>query len=104
MNKKNYLILSGGTGGHVIPAVRFGNFVIDKGYNCYLFVDARGYKYTSLFKGKVVIINSSHFSVNFFGKIRSIFLMLFGFLQSSKHILKIKPKACISFFELFWVL
>ena len=97
MNKKNYLILYGGTGGHVIPAVRFGNFVIDKGYNCYLFVDARGYKYTSLFKGKVVIINSSHFSVNFFGKIRSIFLMLFGFLQSSKHILKIKPKACISF-------
>ena len=34
MSKYNYLILSGGTGGHVIPAVNFGNFIIEKGYDC----------------------------------------------------------------------
>ena len=50
MNKKNYLILSGGTGGHVIPAVNLGNYIIEKGYDCYLFVDERGMKYTNSFK------------------------------------------------------
>ena len=42
MRKNNYLILSGGTGGHVIPAVNFGNFIIEKGYKCYLLIDERG--------------------------------------------------------------
>ena len=46
MRKKNYLILSGGTGGHVIPAVNFGNFIIEKGHDCSLLVDERGKKYT----------------------------------------------------------
>jgi UDP-N-acetylglucosamine:LPS N-acetylglucosamine transferase len=30
MNKK-ILICTGGTGGHVIPAINFGNFLINKG-------------------------------------------------------------------------
>ena len=33
MNKKNCLILSGGTGGHVIPAISCGNFFIEKGFS-----------------------------------------------------------------------
>ena len=64
MNKKNYLIISGGTGGHVIPAVNFGNFIIENGYDCFLLVDQRGKKYTNKFKGKIKIINSSNFSNN----------------------------------------
>ena len=32
--KSDYLVLfSGGTGGHVIPAVNYGNFLIDCNYN-----------------------------------------------------------------------
>ena len=65
MIKKNYIILSGGTGGHVIPAVNFGNFIIEKGHDCSLLVDERGKKYADSFKGRVRIINSSHFSHNF---------------------------------------
>ena len=53
MNKNYILILTGGTGGHVIPAVNFGNFLIEKGYNCYLIVDTRGEKFANSFKGQI---------------------------------------------------
>ena len=97
MNKKNYLILSGGTGGHVIPAVNLGNYIIEKGYDCYLFVDERGMKYTNSFKGQIRVISSSHFTHSFIGKIQSIILILKGFFQSWKYLIKIRPCLCISF-------
>ena len=97
MNKKNYLILSGGTGGHVIPAVNFGNFIIEKGHDCSLLVDERGKKYTESFKGRVRIINSSHFSHNFLGKVQATFSLIKGFFQSCKFLKNIRPYSCISF-------
>jgi len=97
MNKKNYLILSGGTGGHVIPAVNFGNFIIEKGYDCCLFVDERGIKYTKGFNGQIIIISSSHLSLNLLGKIQAIFSLINGFFQSCKYLFKIRPSLCISF-------
>ena len=39
MNNNRYIILTGGTGGHVIPAINFGNYIIDK----YRISDERGY-------------------------------------------------------------
>ena len=41
---KNILICTGGTGGHVLPAINFGNYLISKGYNCSLILDDRGKK------------------------------------------------------------
>ena len=74
--RKNYIALfSGGTGGHVIPAVNFGNYLIECGYNCSLFLDNRGLRYASKFKGRIVNINSGHFSGNLLYKLGSIFLL-----------------------------
>ena len=97
MNKKNYLILSGGTGGHVIPAVNLGNFIIEQGYDCCLFVDERGKKYTNSFKGQIRVISSSHLSNNSPGKIISIISLLKGFFQSIIYLIKNRPYFCISF-------
>ena len=44
---RNILIITGGTGGHVIPAVNFGNYLIDNGYECIIFLDERGIKYSN---------------------------------------------------------
>ena len=96
MNNK-ILILSGGTGGHVIPSINFGNFLIKEGYECSLILDERGLKYSNIFKGKIYIINSSHFSGNIFFKIKSIIKLLIGLVQSLILIVKIKPSKCISF-------
>ena len=75
--KNNYFVLfSGGTGGHVIPAVNLGNYLIDQGCNCALFIDKRGLQYTSKFKGTLIKIRSAHFSGNILYKFKSIFFFI----------------------------
>ena len=96
MNNK-ILILSGGTGGHVIPSINFGNFLIENGYECSLILDERGQKYSEIFNGKVKIIKSAHFSGNYFFKIKSIINLLIGLVQSLILIINIKPNKCLSF-------
>jgi len=93
----NILICTGGTGGHVIPAVNFGNYLIIKGYKCSLMLDKRGIKYANNFKGSIISIQSSHLSGNFYFKIKSMLILFIGLIQSIYHIVKIIPRHCISF-------
>ena len=97
MKKNNIALFSGGTGGHVIPAVNFGNYLIDSGYRCSLFLDKRGLKFVKKFKGKIIIINSGHFSGNFFFIFKALINLLFGFIQSFFYLLSIRPIKCIAF-------
>ena len=97
MKKTSFVIISGGTGGHVIPAVNFGNYIIKKGHNCYLFLDNRGEKYASNFKGKIIIINSAHLSYNFFRKLKSLCILLYGLLQATFYLVNIRPSKCLAF-------
>ncbi len=98
MKKDNsILICTGGTGGHVIPAVDFGNYLIFKGYRCSLMLDKRGIKYAKNFKGNIISIQSSHLAGNFFFKIKSTFSLFIGLIQSIYYIVKIIPRHCISF-------
>ena len=94
MNKK-ILLCSGGTGGHVIPAVILGNYLIKNGYECILILDKRGKKYSSSFKGKIYIIKSSHLAGNFFYKIKSIVSLMMGFVQSLMILLRFNSKTVI---------
>ena len=56
MSNKKIAIFTGGTGGHVIPSINFGNYLINLGYNCVIFLDSRGLKYASEFQGNIIII------------------------------------------------
>ena len=96
MNKK-ILICSGGTGGHVIPAINFGNFLINKGFECCLILDQRGNQFSKNFNGRIFIIRSSHLSGNIFYKFNSLINLLIGLIQSLFFLNKIKPKTCIAF-------
>jgi UDP-N-acetylglucosamine--N-acetylmuramyl-(pentapeptide) pyrophosphoryl-undecaprenol N-acetylglucosamine transferase len=93
----NILICTGGTGGHVIPAVNFGNYLILQGYRCSLMLDKRGIKYANNFKGNIISIQSSHLSGSFYFKFKSTFSLFIGFIQSIFYIVKIIPRHCISF-------
>lgn len=97
MKNISVVLFSGGTGGHVIPAVNFGNYLINHGYKCLLFLDKRGMKYASKFKGKVIKINSSHFSGNIFFITKSILFLLYGLIQSIYYLFLIRPSHCIAF-------
>ena len=90
MKKHTIVLISGGTGGHVIPAVNLGNYIVESGYNCYLFTDHRGKKYASNFNGKTIIINSSHLNKNFFGKLKSLYFLFFGLLQATFYLINIR--------------
>ena len=96
MNKK-ILICTGGTGGHVIPAVNFGNFLINKGFECCLILDQRGNKFSKNFNGKIFIIRSSHLSGNIFFRFNSLINLLIGLVQSLFFLNKIKPNTCVAF-------
>ena len=43
--KENFLLITGGTGGHVIPAKNFAIYLSNKNINCTIITDKRGYKY-----------------------------------------------------------
>ena len=93
----SFVIFTGGTGGHVLPAVSFGNYLIKNGFKCVLITDIRGRKYAKLFKGEIKVINASHLSGNYNFKILALVKLLIGFFESLFLILTIKPRFTISF-------
>jgi len=97
MKRNSIAIFSGGTGGHVIPAMNYGNYLFSQGYKPVLFLDKRGIKYAKEFKGKIIKINSAHFSGNYLFIFNSFFCLLFGAFQSLYHLILIRPKISIGF-------
>ncbi len=95
--KKNFLLITGGTGGHVIPAKNFANYLSNKNINCTIITDKRGYKYFDNYNGKIYIISSSNLNGNIIFKIFGISQILFGLIQSFIIIFLLKPSHLISF-------
>ena len=95
--KKNILIITGGTGGHVIPAINLANFFLSKNINCKVVVDKRGLKYITNFKGQIYTINSSNLTGNIISKIFGLFSLSYGFIESMFIILFFKPNIVLSF-------
>ena len=96
--KNSILIITGGTGGHVIPAVHFFNYINSEKIKVNLITDKRGSKYISgINKSNIYKINSSHLSGNLFFKLNGIIKLSIGFFQTFKIFIKLKPKIIISF-------
>ncbi len=94
---KNFLLITGGTGGHVIPAKNFAHYLSIKNINCTIITDKRGYKYFDNYNGKIYIISSSNLNGNIIFKIFGIFQILLGLIQSFIIIFLLKPSHSISF-------
>ena len=95
--KENFLLITGGTGGHVIPAKNFANYLSTKNINCAVITDKRGYKYFDNYNGKIYMISSSNLNGNIIFKIFGIFQILLGLIQSFIIIFLLKPSHSISF-------
>jgi len=98
MKKNKILIITGGTGGHVIPAKNFFNYLKNNSKNVFLLTDERGYKYISnIDKKNIYKIYSSHLSGNITFKLLGLIKLLIGFLQSLIIFIRLRPKVIISF-------
>ena len=95
--KKNFLLITGGTGGHVIPANNFTNYLSSKNIMCTIITDRRGYKYLNNHNIKVHVVSSSNLNGNLISKLFGFFQILFGLIQSFVIILSLKPSHVVSF-------
>ena len=94
----NILIITGGTGGHVLPAVNFFKYLEIKNKKVFIMTDNRGSKYINeIHFNKKFKIYSSHYSGNLFFKLIAAIKLLLGFFQSIIIFIKLKPKTIISF-------
>ena len=96
MNKK-YLLITGGTGGHVIPATNFANYLLNKDNYCKMILDKRGQKYIDNFNGNLHIVNSSNLNGSYLLKLFGVIALILGFFQSLYIIVIYKPNVVISF-------
>jgi len=94
----NILIITGGTGGHVLPAVNFLKYLKKKNKKVYILSDNRGSNYINNIDQNLLFkIYSSHYSGNFFFKLSASIKLLLGFIQSLIIFIKLKPNKIISF-------
>ncbi len=90
-NNKKIVIATGGTGGHVFPAVGLASFLNNEGYDPILTTDKRGFKFLDKKNYKMTkIINSYPFNKN--NKTFSILSTIFAFLKSLLLLLQTRPK------------
>ena len=98
MKKNKILIITGGTGGHVIPAINFFNYLKNNSKNVFLITDNRGYQYISnIDKKNILKIHSSHLTGNISFKLLGLIKLLIGFLQSLFIYIKLRPTTIVSF-------
>ena len=89
-NDKKIIIASGGTGGHIFPAVGLANYLNKLGFNSTLTTDKRGLKFIDRQHQKITkVIKGSSFNNK---KFTSFFKILYAVIESFIFLIKIKPK------------
>ena len=88
---KDIIIATGGTGGHIFPAVSLANFLDENGFNSIITTDLRGFKYIEKKNEKKInLIDSS--PLNKKEKFISVFKIILAFINSLIFLIKTKPK------------
>ena len=93
MKNNSIIISTGGTGGHIIPAVALAEYFSEKKYSGMVVGDDNVKKYLNGDKIKFQKINSG----SSLRKVKSVMNIIKGFLQSLKIVKNIKPDAVIGF-------
>ena len=94
INKNKILITTGGTGGHIFPALSLARFFIKSNYSVEIVTDKRGLKYLDKHNDVKLILNNSAtiFNKNFVSFFLSVFAIFFSYIRSLVILFKKKPK------------
>ncbi len=89
--KKDIIIATGGTGGHIFPAISLADYLNNNGFEPIITTDKRGSKFIDDKHGhKIIIINSSTLSKK--NILISVFKVIFAIFNSLFFLIKKKPK------------
>ena len=93
MIKKKILIATGGTGGHIFPAVSLANYLLNKNYDVHLTTDKRGFKYIKNYDHLrlIKISTSPLIKKNFLSILHSVFIIIFSILKSFLFLIINRP-------------
>ena len=93
MIKKNILIATGGTGGHIFPAFSLANYLKEKNYSINLTSDKRGLRFLNNTKEfeLINIPSSPLIKKNYFKFLFSIFTIFFAIIKSLIYLLFNRP-------------
>ena len=100
MEKVSKLILlsSGGTGGHVFPAIALAKDLLSRGYRVHFVTESRGQKYLQNIEGiEVHVIKSGTLGSGVLGKIKGLTSLGLGILQAGKLIDRLQPSIVVGF-------
>ena len=95
---KPIFLAAGGTGGHLFPAEALGVCLKEKGYDVHLVTDMRGENYENQLKDdpKHVVLSAT-IKRGLLGKIKTLFFLCFGLMQSFFLLLRYRPHIVIGF-------
>lgn len=92
------MICAGGTGGHMFPALSLAEDLKSRGNKVVIVTDNRAVKYTKSYEDlDVHVISSSTLPSGLLGKVKGLFSLAYGFLQSHRLMQKYMPKLVIGF-------
>ena len=98
MVKKTVVIAAGGTGGHLFPAEALAQELAKREYNIVMITDKRGDAFKSLGNNiKVETIKSATFKSGLISKIKTLFMLKLGVIQSFLLFIKYRPSIVIGF-------
>ena len=89
------ILTTGGTGGHIFPALSLAAKLQDKGYKPIFLGDKKIAKFGGKIDWKIKLTYSSQ--INKKSLLKACFLIFFGFIQSAYYLIKFKPKYVIGF-------
>ncbi len=94
---QKFVLVAGGTGGHIFPAESLAHALIAMGAHVQLFTDTRGLNYTKRFPGTVHEIPSAPWSATPQGVLKLALSLAKGIMKSAQLLYKNKPSCVIGF-------
>lgn len=96
--QQTILLCAGGTGGHVFPALSLAHDLMARDLNVVLITDSRAEKYAHGMNNiKIEVISSATFPPSIIGKIRAVFALGYGYIQSLCLMKKYNPAVVVGF-------
>ena len=97
-SKRPIVLAAGGTGGHVFPAQALASELLRRGHRVVLVTDSRGEAFSKAVPGiEIRTISAGRVDGGPIGKMRGIFMLGVGLIQSGKILRELSPAAVVGF-------